>query len=255
VFIGIETPSREALMETQKVQNAHMDLSDAIDKIVRAGLQVMAGFIVGFDVDDEKTFDRQHDFIAASPIPMALIGILTALPGTQLWRRLAREGRLYGDSIGDTAYRTNFVTRMPEETLVEGYGRLLARLYEPRAYFARALRNLTLQRDVPLSAYRRPLRAGLPILFRSLWRQGVRSGYRREYWRFLMTSLRRAPRDFPRAVALAVAGEHMIRYTAEDVIPRLSAPRAERVPLPPVEEHSLVTLRPRRERQPSAALA
>jgi hypothetical protein len=84
----------------------------------------------------------------------------------------------------------------------------------------------------------------------------MRSSYRREYWRFLLTSLLRAPRDFPRAVALAVVAEHMIRYTQEDILPRLSLPRAERtrVPLPPVEDDSLVALRPRRERQRSVAV-
>ncbi|HZO14218.1 MAG TPA: cobalamin-dependent protein, partial [Polyangiaceae bacterium] len=118
VFLGIETPSHEALIETQKRQNVCLDLSMAVDKLTRRGLTVMAGFIVGFDSDGEGIFDVQRDFLARSPIPMALIGILTALPSTQLWRRLAREGRLYSQGVGDTAYRPNFVTKLPERTLV-----------------------------------------------------------------------------------------------------------------------------------------
>lgn len=228
VFIGVETPSVEALAQTRKSPNLRSDMQQAVEKLTRRGLEVMAGFIVGFDTDDETIFERQHAFIAAAPIARAMVGILTALPGTQLWRRLEREGRLSGDSTGDVAYRPNFRTTMPEDVLVRGYARLLARLYEPRAYFERALYTIELQRDAPRSPYHRPLSWGLGILARSLWLQGVLSAYRREYWRFLLLVLRRMPREFAHAVGLAVIGEHMIRYTYEDVLPRLSADEARR---------------------------
>jgi hypothetical protein len=228
VFVGIESPSREALLETQKRQNIHLDLELAVEKLVRAGLEVMAGFIVGFDADDETIFERQREFIARSPISMAMIGILTALPGTQLWRRLAAEGRLHGDSEGDAAYRPNFATRLPEPELIAGYARLLASVYEPRAYFDRALRSLRLQRACPPPRFRRSPRYALGALFRSLWRQGVRGPYRGEYWRFLARAALTAPDHIPQAVALAIHGEHMIRYTLEDVLPRLAEPVAPR---------------------------
>src|SRR6185312_6937191 len=154
----------EALLETKKRQNTHLDLEQSVEKLVRAGLDVMAGFIVGFDADDESIFERQRAFIARSPISMAMIGILTALPGTQLSRRLAAEGRLHGDAEGDAAYRPNFDPKMPEAALVEGYGRLLASLYEPRAYFGRALRAVFLQRDLPAPRYRRSLRYSRRLL-------------------------------------------------------------------------------------------
>ncbi len=230
VFLGIETPSREALLETKKRQNTHLDLEQSVEKLVRAGLDVMAGFIVGFDADDETIFERQRTFIARSPVSMAMIGILTALPGTQLWRRLAAEGRLHGDAEGDAAYRPNFETRLPENTLVEGYGRLLASLYEPRAYFARALQAVSLQRHLPAPRYRRALSYSLRVLFQSIWRQGVRGSYRGVYWGFLLRAALIAPRRFARAFALAVHGEHMIRYTFEDVLPRVAAPRPHRSP-------------------------
>jgi radical SAM superfamily enzyme YgiQ (UPF0313 family) len=238
VFVGIETPSREALLETNKRQNTHLDLEEAVQKLVKSGLEVMAGFIVGFDADDETIFERQHEFISRSPISMAMVGILTALPDTQLWRRLSAEGRLYGDSEGDAAYRPNFATRLPEATLVEGYGRLLARLYEPDAYFERASRSLWLQRHCRPPRFRRSLRYSAAALVRSLWRQGVRARYRGAYWRFLARAALTVPRRFPAAVALAIHGEHMIRYTFEDVLPRIAEPAPhERVP------RSLVRLR------------
>lgn len=245
VFLGIETPSREALLETQKRQNVHLDLQRAVEKLVSRGLAVMAGFIVGFDADDEEIFERQYQFISDSPISMAMIGILTALPGTQLWKRLAREGRLYGDCVGDTAYRPNFVTRMPEDTLVEGYRRLLERVYTPRAYFDRAMHSLELQRHLPPTPYRRPLGAALKTLARSLWRQGVRSSYRSDYWRFLIKAVWRSPRQFSAAVAHAVVAEHMIRYTFEDILPRLVPTGEKRTVLPPTELEQVVDLKRR----------
>jgi radical SAM superfamily enzyme YgiQ (UPF0313 family) len=232
VFLGIETPSREALLETQKRQNTHLDLAAAVEKLVRAGLEVMAGFIVGFDADDETIFDRQLEFISRSPISMAMVGVLTALPSTQLWRRLAAEGRLLHEGEGDAAYHPNFVTRMPAATLVSGYAKLLAALYEPRSYFRRALRTLELQRDLPSGRYRRPLRFSVAAVARSLWRQGLRSPYRRAYWSFLVRALRTAPRQVARAMALAIHAEHFIRYTFEDVLPRLSEPAPLRAPFP-----------------------
>jgi radical SAM superfamily enzyme YgiQ (UPF0313 family) len=242
VFLGIETPSREALLETNKRQNTHLDLEEAIEKLVVAGLEVMAGFIVGFDADDETIFERQERFIARSPISMAMIGILTALPGTQLWRRLAAEGRLHGDAVGDAAYRPNFATRLPEPALLDGYRRLLSRVYQPRAYFDRALRALALQRQLPAPRFRRSRRYSLGALVRSLWRQGVRGPYRGAYWRFLAQAVATAPRHFGRAVAAAIHGEHMIRYTFEDVLPRLAQP-APPPPVPAVLTGSLIPLR------------
>jgi radical SAM superfamily enzyme YgiQ (UPF0313 family) len=195
VFLGIETPSKEALAETQKRQNLHLDLHAAVDKLVSRGLEVMAGFIVGFDSDTEEVFEQQYEFISRSPISMAMLGMLFALPGTQLWRRLAKEGRLYGHCDGDNVFRPNFAGRMPEDILVGGYVALLARLYEPRAYFERCLRSLELQANLPPREYRRPLDFGLACLARSLWKQGVRGRYRAEYWKFLARSLRIAPRQ------------------------------------------------------------
>jgi radical SAM superfamily enzyme YgiQ (UPF0313 family) len=255
VFLGIETPSREALLETKKRQNTHLDLEQSVEKLVRAGLEVMAGFIVGFDADDETIFERQREFIARSPVSMAMIGILTALPGTQLWRRLAAEGRLHGDAEGDAAYRPNFETRMPETTLVEGYGRLLASLYEPRAYFTRALRAVSLQRHLPAPRYRRSLRYSLRVLFGSIWRQGLRGGYRGDYWRFLLRAALIAPRRFARTFALAVHGEHMIRYTFEDVLPRVAAPAPRPSPRPAPVSEAFVPLRRVVEAAAAAAAA
>ncbi len=221
VFLGIETPSKEALVESQKRQNLHLDLLAGVEKLTRAGLEVMAGFIVGFDADDAGACERQYEFIQGAPIPWAMVGILTALPGTQLWRRLEGESRLRDDYSGDQFGRTNFVTRLPEEELVAGYARLLDDLYAPEAYFARSLRMIELLPDRRQSAFRYPLWFSVKVLVRTLFAQGLRSSYRRAYWRFLGQVLRRRPKKFLRALPLAIAAEHLVRYTREEVLPRL----------------------------------
>jgi radical SAM superfamily enzyme YgiQ (UPF0313 family) len=220
VFVGIETPSPAALRETHKMQNLKVDLNQAIDKLIRSGLDVMAGFIMGFDADDVAALERQREWVLRSPIPQAMMGILTALPGTQLERRLTREGRLIERASGETFGRANFKTTLPESTLLETYRAALAQIYRPEEYFARCLRALELRpkSDAPFAL---PWNYALSCVLRSVWRQGVIGNYRKSYWRFMARVLRRAPGRIARAVALAIAGEHMIRYTAEDVLPRL----------------------------------
>src|SRR5262249_45109067 len=101
VFLGIETPVEESLKEAQKSQNRG-NLLDSVRRIQSYGTEVMAGFIVGFDNDPEDIFERQINFIRESAIPMAMVGLLNALPDTQLWKRLEREGRLLGtDATGN----------------------------------------------------------------------------------------------------------------------------------------------------------
>jgi radical SAM superfamily enzyme YgiQ (UPF0313 family) len=94
VFLGIETPVENSLIEAKKNQNTRGDLLDSVKKIQGYGMEVMAGFIVGFDNDPDDIFERQIRFIRESAIPLAMVGLLTALPDTQLWRRLKKEGRL-----------------------------------------------------------------------------------------------------------------------------------------------------------------
>lgn len=232
VFLGIETPSEEALAETHKRQNLHLDLAAAVEKLTRAGLEVMAGFIVGFDADDAGVFERQRAFIQQVPIPMAMVGILNALPSTQLWRRLEKEGRLRPRDSGNVFGRTNFETRLGEQELLTGYAGLLAALYTPAAYFARCDRTLELLPTQTTAQSGYGLGWALAVFGRSLLHQGLLSSYRAEYWKFLGRTLFKRPRHFVRAMAHAVKAEHMLRYTAEDVLPALREPRPAEVRRP-----------------------
>jgi len=220
VFVGVETPNPASLVETGKKQNLRVDPAEAVRTLTRAGLEVFAGFIVGFDSDDETIFDRQVEFISSLPIPRAMVGTLSALPGTALWRRLEREGRLRARATGDQFDRPNFAPAMGEETLVAGYRRLLAALYSEEAYFERCARQI---RESPTrTAALRP--GSFAALVRVVWRIGVLGERRRFFWRLFGLGLRHGgAAALPKAVTLAVLGEHLVRYTREDVLPRLDA--------------------------------
>jgi len=220
VFVGIETPNPASLAETKKLQNLRADPAESVRTLTRAGLEVFAGFIVGFDSDDESIFERQRQFISSLPIPRAMVGTLTALPGTALWRRLEGEGRLRARPSGDQFDRPNFEPVMGEELLVAGYARLLESLYDEDAYYARCALHLE---EAPV----RPatLRPGsLAALGRAVWRIGILGRRRRWFWRLVAKGLRRGGVPaLAKAVTLAVLGEHLVRYTREDVLPRLAA--------------------------------
>jgi len=226
VFVGLETPDPETLARTQKKQNLRMDPALAIRSLTRAGLEVFAGFIVGFDGDDESAFERQRAFIAGLPIPRAMVGVLTALPGTQLWRRLEREGRLRADASGDQFDRTNFHTTLPEEALIAGYRDLLAALFSAEAFFQRCEQTL---RMAPARSGPGVRPGGLAALARAAWRIGVRGDpeRRRWFWRLLRLGIERGISALPRAVEFSIVGEHFVRYTSEEVLPRLERRLAE----------------------------
>jgi len=214
VFLGIETPVEASLLETQKYQNTRKDLLESVHLIQSYGMEVMAGFIVGFDNDPPNVFEEQVRFIRESAIPVAMVGLLTALPNTQLYRRLQREGRLLMQSSGNNVvndFTLNFVPRMNTEALVEGYKEILKVIYNPEEYYRRVLRFL--QNRGP-SAGRTMRKVSDYLAFcRSLLRQGVLSRSRMAYWRFMVNAVRHHRDSFDTAVTLAIMGYHLQKLT------------------------------------------
>ena len=133
VFLGIETPSLEALAECAKVQNRNRDLVGSVQILQHAGLEVMGGFIVGFDSDKKDIFKRQFEFIQRSGVATAMVGLLTALPQTRLWHRLKREGRLETESSGNnTERRAEFPTKDEPRVPANGLPRADAKTLRTR---------------------------------------------------------------------------------------------------------------------------
>ena len=214
VFLGIETPVEESLKEAQKGQNLRRGLLDSVRRIQGYGMEVMAGFIVGFDNDPEDVFERQIKFIRESAIPLAMVGLLTALPETQLWRRLEREGRLLAESSGNnTDCSLNFVPKMDAARLIAGYQAILRAIYDPAAYYQRALDCLE-QVSQPASETRQQGSArDLLALLRVVATLGLRDRARNEFWRYLRCAYRDHRAKFPQAVMLAALGYHFRKLT------------------------------------------
>jgi hypothetical protein len=176
----------------------------------------MAGFIVGFDNDPPNVFERQIQFIRDAAIPLSMVGLLNALPNTQLWRRLKAEGRLLKQSLGNnTLMDLNFIPKMDKQQLLDGYKRILQTIYNPKEYFERAAAFLAQLGEAARSPV---VFSDLLALGRSLCRQGLASSYRKEYWKFLAQAVRRHRRHFGKAITLAIMGHHFfeLTWTAEN---------------------------------------
>ena len=215
VFLGLETPSPASLAECHKIQNTGKNLVAAVKTIQRAGMEVLGGFIVGFDSDTKDIFRQQFRFVQRSGVVVAMVGLLNALPGTQLHQRLLREGRMEGGTSGNnTRAELNFQTKLDRTFLVTGYRRLMRRLYEPTHYYARI--DTFLRAFRPRSPGGMPSRAELLAFVRGIWLLGFRERGRVLYWRLFWRNLLFRPSHFPRAMELAVMGHHF-RKVAEDL--------------------------------------
>jgi len=213
VFVGIETPSEDSLNECCKRQNMGRDLVEDVKRMQRAGLQVQGGFIVGFDSDTPSIFSRQIDFIQKSGIVTAMVGLLQAPPGTRLYERLKREGRLLGKTSGDNVDgTTNIIPTMNLEILREGYKRILAQIYSPKHYYRR-LKTFLREYKAPRIKPRLDL-AHVLAFMRSILHLGILGKERVHYWNLLLWTCCRRPQLLSVAITLAIYGRHF-RKTCE----------------------------------------
>ena len=213
VFLGLETPDCATLAAVGKPQNLKSDMLGAVRRIQARGMEISAGFILGFDSDSEDIFERQVRFIQEAAIPTAMVGLLTALPNTRLAQRLEAEGRLLGESAGGNTHdlRLNFIPRMELGKLLAGYKRVLSEVYNPARYFARCLALLRTLKTHPASF--RPFKVSeSSALFRSLLVQGF-SSYAWTFWKFLLKGLYGNPMRIADLVTMAVKGHHYFRMT------------------------------------------
>ena len=215
VFLGIETPVEESLKEAQKTQNRG-NLLNSVKRIQNFGMEVMAGFIVGFDNDPADIFQRQIDFIRESAIPLAMVGMLNALPDTQLWKRLEKEGRLLGEASGNNTVSTvNFVPKMDLDHLVSGYHSIMRTIYKPSEYYQRVLKSLretsTMQPEVLNYTMLRAI-ASLSHIFLKL---GVFDRERREFWRFMVQALKEHRNRMADLFRLAAVGYHFRKLSEQ----------------------------------------
>ncbi|OPY63629.1 MAG: Ribosomal protein S12 methylthiotransferase RimO [Syntrophorhabdaceae bacterium PtaU1.Bin034] len=217
VFIGIETPDENSLDECNKSQNKNRDLLACVKAVQRSGLQVQAGFIVGFDNDSPSIFDRLTRFIQESGIVTAMVGLLNAPRGTKLHARLQKEGRLLHEITGDHMdLSMNFIPKMNRDTLISGYQAILRTIYSPHCYYERVKRFLTeysqgQTRRIHFQAHY------LAAFFRSVLFLGIIGKERTDYWKLLFWSLFKHPRLIPLAIGLAICGFHFRKVSCESI--------------------------------------
>jgi radical SAM superfamily enzyme YgiQ (UPF0313 family) len=208
VFVGIETPDPDSLKEANKYQNIKHDLEASVHKIQSFGFDVQGGFIVGFDSDKPTIFNREFNFIQESAIVTAMVGLLNAPRGSQLYTRLRDEGRLIGEMTGDNVdAMTNIIPKMNIEVLVKEYKNLMNELYSPSSYYKRLKEFLSIYK-IPKFKKSRIDFSEIMAFFKSIFLLGIFGRERKEYWKLLTWSLFRKPKTFASAVSFAIYGYH-----------------------------------------------
>lgn len=208
VFIGLETPNEQSLKECSKTQNCKRDMIVAVRKLQRSGIEVMGGYIVGFDSDDESIFARQIRFIQESGVVTAMVGLLNALPNTRLWHRLREENRLDLAASGDnTDGSINFISMMDKSKLIEGYQRIIKTIYNSGAYYRRICQFLQ-NHNPPGERIRGKERIRTllkSILYIGILGNGITQLY---YWRLFVKTLIFHRKSFARVITLMIYGQH-----------------------------------------------
>ncbi len=221
VFLGLETPSEEGLRECGKAQNLRQSLSDSVSIIQNQGLAAMGGFIIGFDSDPPDIFQRQVNFIQINGIVTAMIGLLTAIPGTRLYQRLEEEGRLLFKASGDNTDASgslNFIPKMDRSTIIDGYKWVMNTIYSPEMYYKRILAFLHQYHPKAVTSLESQ---DLLALVRSLWFLGLadkdsNKGY---YWRLLKDGLSKYRQAFADVVTMSIYGYHFRKLFWSPQIP------------------------------------
>jgi radical SAM superfamily enzyme YgiQ (UPF0313 family) len=219
LFLGIETPDEEALREAKKLQNLRMDVLTAVQTLHAHGLEVYAGFIVGFDNDDPDTLRRQKEFIIKAGIQVAIVNLLCAIPKTPLHERVEAEGRLLdvGDEHMATALGTNILPKtMTYEGLIEEYRQLQFALTDDRAIADKVL-NKTAHYSPPLHSEPYPLRDQVRM-FARLLRHGILPGGPRRIYHFA----RSMPRGLEPGAAAAI--DWCMALSTRDYVERTMGP-------------------------------
>jgi len=232
VFVGIESPDDQVLIQAQKSQNRDVSVPEAVRTLTDSGLIVNGGFILGLDGESPNTAGNIIKLIEDSGICLAMVGTLYALAQTQLSRRLQQEGRLFDSGrrtidaavdIDQTTSGLNFVTDRPRASILADQARVVRHIYEPEQYFAKVL--LTALNLKPAykhrAGFREALKLGLAFL-RVCRRAGFNRRYGRLYWKTLVQVLFRNPAAIDVVVNLAAMYLHFSKQS-EYVVGALDA--------------------------------
>ncbi len=214
IFLGLESPSDESLVECNKTQNIKRDLGKVVRTIQAHGMQVLGGHIVGFDSDRENIFNEQFKLIQNNGIVVAMVGLLSAIPNTPLWHELKSKGRLLKEWEGEnTDISINFSTVMDVNKLINGYKKLILKIYSAEFYYPRI--------ETFIKNYNHTAKGGLSpdsilVFIKSVWMLGIVSDERMYYWKLFFKTAFTKIKALPEAIELAVMGYHF-RKVAERI--------------------------------------
>jgi radical SAM superfamily enzyme YgiQ (UPF0313 family) len=220
VFMGIETPDVDSLKVVHKEQNTRQSLTESCHKITKAGLQILSGFIIGFDGEKAGAGQRIQNFVEETGIPQAHLNLLQALHNTAMWQRLKQEVRLLEelsefDASGSNKSLMNFIPTRPIEEIVTEYIHAFWSLYDPLAYLKRTFRHFSMMEGKrPRS--RRPLGQHEVRLFLAIcWRQGILRSTRLRFWyQLVLIGLQKPHLFYDYFTALGI-GEHFFTFRHE----------------------------------------
>ena len=208
VFIGIETPEEQGLLSCGKLHNTKKDLVEKVKIIQRNGLEVQGGFILGFDTDTPNTFDNMISFIQKSGIVTAMVGLLHAIPETQLYKRLHNEKRILDIPTGDnTDFSLNFIPEMNIDSLMAGYKKVLNTIFAPKYYYKRIITYLKEYNKIAVNA-KLSLRIQLKALSKAIWKIGITGKGKFHFWKLMLWTVIRKPFLLSEAVTHSIYGYH-----------------------------------------------
>jgi radical SAM superfamily enzyme YgiQ (UPF0313 family) len=211
VFIGIETTEELSLAECNKKQNLNRDLATSVNTILSHGMQVQAGFILGFDNDTTSTFQRLIEFIQNTGIVTAMVGLLQAPNDSLLYKRLMKEGRINermsGDNVDGT---TNIIPVMNIDTLMSGYKYVVNQLYSPKLFNKRVitfLKEYKLPKEKPKINFK-GIYTDIFAFLRSVYFLGLIDKERIHYWKLFFWTIIRKPNLMNLSITFAIYGYH-----------------------------------------------
>jgi len=214
VFLGVETPDEESLAMTKKFQNTRSSLSEAMDRITRSGLRIMAGFIIGFDGEKTGAGDRIVQFVEQNAIPTTTFGMLQALPHTALWERLEREGRLLAKNANlNQTTLMNFQPTRPITEIAQEYVEAFCAVYDPEKYLDRTYRHFLILGAPKINAPSTfPSLVELKALAIVIWRQGFLRSTRWKFWHHLFSIIKNNPSQWDHYLTVCAHNEHFLDY-------------------------------------------
>lgn len=216
VFIGIETPAADSLAECGKFHNQNRNMIHDVKKIYKYGMEVFGGFIIGFDSDDEDIFETQFKFIQESGIVVAMVGLLTALPGTKLYNRLKSEGRIISQSSGDNLdFKLDFIPKMDKELLISEYKKLLLKLFSVENYYNRIFNFLKEYRHHTDDKLTKNLFTGF---VKVMYMLGIQDKNRYYFWKLFFTCIFKYPKSLPKVLTQAIFFAHFEEMYVNKII-------------------------------------